>query len=503
MPLRPIIAANLAGLSGLLYLAAFPPLDWAPLAWLALVPLLLAIRDQPWRRAALLGWLAGTIACNGLTTPSIFEAAARYLQSAWLVPALLAFIIPQIFGALYFAAFAALARGWARTPAAVVVVPAAWVACELARAEIGYGCPWVLLGHSQWARGGLIQVADLAGVFGISFLVAMGNVALALAVARRRRGWRYALAPAGLAALALLVALAYGAADAPPADGGAGAALRVALIQPDLAVRERRSLARLPAARRRLASLTEATRGEQPQLVVWPENALGFALPGTPALLAEAAGGLTPGQALLLGAPRAVEVAPGRATFRNAAFLLDDAGAVRGTYDKQRLTPFAETAPLGWLAARGPGHDDAYAPGDGPATFRVAEQPFTVLICWEAIYPDLARAAARGGATFLVNISNDDWFGDRAALTQHLRATLFRAVETRRPLVRVTNTGLSAVIDPRGAVVALLPPGEPASAVVAIVPRTDLTVYTRVGDLFAWACVAITAAALTRRQRVS
>ena len=486
--MRPVAAASLAVASGLLYLAAFPPLEWTPLAWVALVPLLLAVRDRPLGQAMLLGWVSGTIACNGLTAPSIFEAASRYLESAWLLPALLALVIPQLFGALWFALFAGLVRGWSAAPLPVVFVPAAYVASELGRAEVGYGCPWVLLGHSQWAWSDVIQIADLGGVFAVSFVVALVNGAVALALWRRRAGGR-ALAPLGVAAMVVGAAVAYGAGIG--SASASGEELRIALVQPDLAVDDRRSLAGLPAARRRLAALTEASRAERPLLIVWPENALGFAVPGTPALLGEAAAVLQPGQMLLLGAPRAVEEQPGQVAFRNAAFLLDATGAVRGTYEKQRLTPFAETTPLGDLVPRPSRHDDAYVAGDGGALFAVAGQPFAVLICWEAIYPDLARAAVRAGARFLVNISNDDWFGDRAALTQHLRATQFRAVEMRRPLVRVTNTGLSAVVDRRGAVVALLAPDQPGVAVVPVAPADGLSVYARVGDLFAWVCLAL------------
>jgi apolipoprotein N-acyltransferase len=195
---------------------------------------------------------------------------------------------------------------------------------------------------------------------------------------------------------------------------------------------------------------------------------------------------------LLLGAPRAVERAPGRVEFRNSAFLLDGAGRVTAQYDKLRLTPFAEYEP--WpsnaLARRRFARRDVYAPGETWTLFEVRDVRFATLICYEAIYPALARRFVREGATFLVNISNDDWFGSRPALTQHLHAALLTAVAHRRPLVRATNTGITAVVTPAGAIVARAPAGEPATLVVEVHPVRALSLYTRVGDVFAWLCVA-------------
>lgn len=483
-----------AGLGALLYFAAFPPLDLGPLAFVALAPLFLAVRGVSRGRAFLLGCFAGTVAISALVSASIYEAAARYFGAGGLSLALFALVVPQIHGALYFGVFALLAQGWERMAPlrAALLLAAAWTSCELARSVIGYGSPWVLLGHSQYARTWLAQSADLGGVFAVSFAVALVNAALALLVdARGRRGAR-ALAPALLAAVALVaVVLAYGAAAARRWDPAnlARDRLGVTLVQPDLPLHGRASPTSMPASLRRLRELTRLGEREA-ALVIWPENAVGFSLAANPSLLAEAASDLPEGAHLLLGAPRAVG-AEGSAVFRNSAFLVDRSGAVVGVYDKLRLTPFAETTP--WAVVpflqRRFAAADVYTPGDRLEILSVAGVRFAVLICYEAIYPDLAGEAVRAGAELLVNISNDDWFGGRAALQQHLHAALFRAIETRRYLVRATNSGLSAIIDPRGVIAARVPPDVATTLTANVIPVTDLTVYVRFGDVFAWACV--------------
>jgi len=499
----------LAALSAALYFASFPPVDAGTVAFVAIVPLLLALRRASRRRAFLLAWFAGTVLSTSLVSASIYEAAARYFGDRGIVLLLFALIIPQIYGALYFALFGLLACGWERrsAAAALVLVPAAWTACEFARASIGFGTPWCLLGHSQHERLWLIQVADLGGVFAATFVVAAVNTFVALILAKPwgpRRGT--ALAAAMTAAL-LAIVWSYGARQLARWQRPAGVPLRVALVQPNLETRRRASLSELPSNLRRLLELSarvqdDGISGPPIDLIVWPENAVGFSMAANGALLRRATEALPPGGRLLLGAPREIEAA-GKVVFRNSAFLLDRAGEIVGTYDKRRLTPFAETSP--WsrlpLLRRRFAAGDVYIPGDRYVLLDVKGSRFGVLICYEAIYPDLTRPLVLGGAKFLVNISNDDWFAERAALTQHLDAALFRAVESRRFLLRATNSGVTAVIDPRGAVIASARPAEAAALTAAIVPIEERTVYSLTGDAFAWGCVLMAAISLLAPRR--
>jgi len=486
------------------FAGAFPPLDLWPLAFVAPVPLLAAVRRVGRGRAFVLGWVFGTVGTTACVASSLFEASARYFEHAPLTGVLFAVIMPQLCAAPHVGLFALLARELLRLPRlrilASVAVPASWVASELARAKLSFGLPWLLLAHSQHDVLPLLQVADVTGAFGVSFVVMSVAVAMlyvwdavaGIGGARMRPG------PLVAPVLVVAGALAYGGVVLPRWRATAGPELRVGLVQGDIPLAWRRSAPRAAEALRRLRALTEDVRDARPDLIVWPENALGFAVPGNEALFAGALAGLDPQSRLLVGAPRAVQQPGGRVEFRNAAFLLTAEGHVAAYYDKLRLTPFAEYAPwpAGALARRRHARRDVYAPGDAWKLFEVAGHRFATLICYEAIYTDLVRRFVGAGAEFLVNISNDDWFGARPAVMQHFHAALLAAVEHRRPLVRVTNTGITAVVAPTGAVVATAPVGAPASFVATVIPVREIGVYTRYGDVFAWLCVGVTGLAV-------
>ena len=257
---------------------------------------------------------------------------------------------------------------------------------------------------------------------------------------------------------------------------------------PDRVARRDRPRARDPGSP---GEVDGARVRSSPRLVVWPENAVGFVASANELPLREAAAALPPGGLLLLGAPRSALDGDGHATFRNSAFLVDRQGKVLASHDKRRLTPFAEAWPA--LLPRPPGTRDAYLPGDHIELLDVDGVRTGVLICSEAIYPDLARDLVREGAELLVNISNDAWFGASPAPTHHLDAARFRAVELRRFLVRSTNTGRSVVVAPSGELIAEIPPGEPGVAAADVVPLAEVTPYARFGDLFAWLCIAVVA----------
>jgi apolipoprotein N-acyltransferase len=492
------VAMALAAAGAALFAAAFPPYDIGGTAFVALTPLLLALRGAGRARAFFLGWLFATLGCTASVGSSVYEAASRYFESSTALRLLFAFLVPQLYAAPYIGLFACFVRRFVQpggAPSAVaLVVPAAWTASEFARASIGHGAPWLLLAHAQHARLWMLQIADLSGAFGVSFVVAACNAAAFLLLRELRRGGapRRAAAPLLLAAALLAATYAYGVVRI---DEWREAAvrLRLALVQGDVPLAWRSNPRHLADALQRMRDLTAPLLEQQPDLVIWPENAVGFAVAANRDLLGGLTAGLAPGARLLLGAPRTVAAADGhRSEYRNTAFLLDPAGHIEASYDKRRLTPFAEYAPwpVAHLARRRYGRAQRYHPGDEWSLFAVQGEPFATLLCYEAIYPDLAREFVRRGARFLVNISNDDWFGDRPALAQHLNAAILRSIENRRALARATNTGITAVIDPTGAVIARAPAGSPQTLTAAIPVVATQTFFTRWGDLFAWLCVA-------------
>jgi len=490
-------ALALAALSGVMHGACFPRPGLWPLAFVALGPLVAAVRGRAAGAAFALGWVEGTIASSIAVVPWIAAAARDYFEMgpgrAWLFGALTG----QIFGAITFAIFAAAAArlGRLRSPSGrVLAMAAAWTALELLRARAFTGAPWDLLAHALYTRPVFIQAADLGGAFLVSFVLAASCVAVGEAIVASRREKIVALATA-----ALLVALdaGYGAWRLRAIDDAAGPSVRVALVQGNVPNRWRSDPMRFDDAFRAFTEPTREVLREKPDLVVWPENAVSFLLAPNPRFTRTLAAILGPeGPPLLLGGPR-YESAHGRARFYNAAYLVSPRGAMLTFYDKRHLAPFAEYSPLGrlpWIGWRFDAPGD-YTAGARPGIFSAAGG-FGVLICFEVIYPELSRDLARSGARFLLNLSNDAWFGTSAGLEQHFAMSVLRAVETRRALARATNTGISALVAPSGRIAARFPEHVRGGWIVRVPLRDGRTPYMRAGDVFAFSSALAAAAAL-------
>jgi apolipoprotein N-acyltransferase len=498
-----------AGASAVLYGLLFPPFGWTPLSWVALVPLFLAVRGASARAAGLAGGVFGFVATAFIvawlvpTLHTHFERPVGW-SVAFLAALSLAAMAP--FTALAFAVFA---RARERMPRSCIpwLLVAAWVASELARTNLGVASPWTKLGDAHFASERLRQVAALAGVYGLSGLVALGNAVAAEVLVfararwsrRRRVGGEWALA-SGLGGFSLLLggfafllgaALVHGEARlALPLATGPG--LDVAVVQPNDSPAMRWTRAGAARALRRYARLTRKalaeSEDERPVLLVWPENALQVSLDdpvyGPPV---RRIAGFTP---VLFGAPR-VEERDGTLHHFNSAFLLDGDAPVQH-YDKRRLLPFSETKPLGAigrLGRRGELDAEEYTPGDRPGLLTLRGERLGVLICMEALYPGLARELAASGARVLVNLSNDGWYLGQGGAEQHLAQVLFRAIETGLPVVRATTTGISAVIAPDGRILASLAEGTDGVLRLRVPqPSARATLYAQVGDVFALAC---------------
>ncbi|MFQ5692846.1 MAG: apolipoprotein N-acyltransferase, partial [Nitrospinota bacterium] len=392
------------------------------------------------------------------------------LPAAWWFALMLA-----VYLSLYTAAFcAALCRfGRGNPPLRFALAPFLWTALELLRTHLLTGLPWASLGYSQSAALPVIQVADLTGVYGVSFLIVLVNAALWGALRARipglaRGGGRTALWELGVAAALVAAALLYGRARLetfrPPPGGGS---LKVALIQGNISQDLKWSEENLQKSLDTYLRLTLESAREKPDLIVWPETAAPFFFFRDKDLQAiildvAAAGGAP----ILVGAP-SVEGRAGRYRLRNGAFLVTPEKRVDDRYDKMHLVPYGEYVPLQrwfpFIRKMVTGIGD-FIPGKRRTVFRLAKAPFSVLICYEVIFPDEVRRFVREGARFLVNITNDAWFGRSAAPYQHMAMAALRAVENRVPLVRAANTGITGVVDATG----------------RIREATDLFVQTRV-----------------------
>ncbi len=494
-------ALGLTTLSGVLYGLAFPPVGWWPLGWVALVPFLIAVAGSDARRAVGLGLWLGVVASYGVGT-WMPDAVVNYYQQSIVVGGLMFLACALWQAAWQYAGFALIARrlvadGRATAPLAVA---AAWITAEVARVVIPFGNPWAALGYSQTAVPILVQIADLAGVAGVGFVVAAVNAAVA--------GWWVRGALQGVAVGALLVVgtIGYGAfrlaSDGPEADR---AAFSVVAAQANLDLGTQWQSDFYGANLEAYADLTTAaTKARPADLVVWPESALTFFLESEPTY-AFYLGQLTAHvrATLLTGGPRVLAGGDGRKEYRNAAFVVTPAGETTLVYEKGRLVPFAEYFPFAGLTLlrRQFGEVREFTPGTEQAPFPTPLGPAGLMICNEAMIGAEAVARVRQGAEWLVTLTNDSWVGRRQYAEIALAMVRLRAVEVRRWLVRASTSGPSAMIDPLGRVVDALPFDAHGVVRAEVVPRRDLTLYARIGDAFAWGCVVVTMLLVVFRRR--
>lgn len=495
--LGPDVCAALIG--GALYALALPPFDLPVAGWLVLVPLLVRVRNHGPGRGFVAGALLGA-ASAGTVTWYASEAAARFFGIG-VVPAVLALwayyfvVCGTTFGLFGMGAALLLRQG----RGAIVAVPALWVTAELIRGRF-LGQPWGLLGYTQHSLPSLIQIASFTGVYGVSFLLALASTGIADAVeAARHRSIRVLVWALAIPTIVVTTCWVSGALVIRRPALKRGKPHAVAVVQTGVA--PERTWTRAYAERQIGAHvrLTESIAAEQtPALIVWPENAVPRYLEREPQLRAWLGDLASRYDAdLLFGAPRYED---GR-TF-NAVHLMRPSGEEAGFYDKRLLVPFAESTPLiGSPPAERDENPTAFSPGSGTGVLRGAVS-IGITICHEILYPELVRQQVLEGAWLLVTVANDGWLdgGYGIASRQAFAMATFRAVETRRYLVRAALTGVSGVIDPRGVVVASMAPGTSGVVTVHAGTRSMLSPYVRYGDVFALFCALAAAAALEARR---
>lgn len=469
-------------LAAVLYVVAAPPHDWALAAWGAPGVLLASTRRGGVRAGVVAGLIFGVLAAWGVTG-WVVGAASRYFDaSPWrAAPTALALWLASggVGFALLIGVWVALARriapAWRGVTAAWL-----WIAVEWLRSTVCTGLPWALLAHSQFRHPGVIRIADLGGAYAVSFVMVFVSVEVIEAivtVAPTRNRQRRLFAPA----LLLAGMVAYGR-QVPPAVAGPERSL--VLVQGNVANELRWNRAFFAQTLAAYVRLTADATASAPDFVVWPENAVDFYRETEPALrsaLRRVAVSARIG--FLFGGPRLAD----ERHARNAAHLLAPDGRDLAVYDKQHLVPFAEYTP--WSSDTG-GDGPVYGAGEPGAPLDAGATRLGVFICYEALFSPLVRDLVARGAGFLVTIANDAWLdaGDGAAPWQHFAATVFRAVETRRYLVRAASTGVTAVVAPDGTIVAQLPLHTAGALTVRVREADGLSPYVRWGDT--WIAVA-------------
>ncbi|MCE2542489.1 MAG: apolipoprotein N-acyltransferase [Acidobacteria bacterium] len=492
-----LLELALSATSGVLLALSFPRVGHPAFAWVALVPLLLAVvRARSVAKGFAYGLVAGGVYFAGTIywIPHVMDEYGGMPGAlAWAVHLLLVAVL-ALFVAAFGAGLAIVARR--HGPAALHVAPALWVTVELGRIHLFTGFPWVLLGYSQTPVLPVAQLASLAGVLGLSALVALVNATLAYAVVVG--GVRRTRMVAATAAV-VLMALGFGAWRLQDdALRSAGAPLRVAAVQGNIAQHDKWN----PVLRDEIVDgyldLTREAAAAGARLVVWPEAATPFAFQNEPLSADEVRQvARATGTHLLIGTTDVRY--DGAPRYFNAAVMVDAAGNTAGIYHKQHLVPFGEYVPLRRLLFFVSPLVESigdFSPGPGPRTLNMDGAAVGTAICYEIIYPDLVRGFVTRGSRLLATVTNDAWYGRTAAPYQHFQQASMRAIELGRYLVRAANTGISGVVDPYGRVVASTPIFERRMLVSDVRLLDGRTLYSRTGDVLAYACAALAALVL-------
>jgi len=479
-------------LSGVLLTASFPParLEW--MAWFALVPLLKALEGERGFNAFRLGFFAGL---------------AHYLTLIyWIVVVLGSYgglnfvmcssilILLCIYLSLYTGIFSLLASYLEGSRFRLLMIAFVWVSLEYIRAKFLTGFPWCLLGYSQFGHLTLIQIADLTGVYGLSFLILLFNALIHFVIFdHSSKGGRKILRPEiPVVLLTLFLSLAYGHSRL-SGDAGRGEgknSISVAIIQGNVDQSVKWDPRYKDETVELYRRLTLTTRDLDTDLVVWPETSLPFFFQDRSEYrdrVLEIA--RDSGAGFIVGSP-AYKIEGEKTKYYNRAYLIPPEGELKDYYDKIHLVPFGEYVPfkkyLPFIHRLVQAAGD-FTPGQKAQPLKLTEFSAGVLICFEAIFPELARAQVKNGAEILVNLTNDAWFGTTSAPYQHLCMSIFRAVENRRPLIRAANTGFSAFINPYGETISRSSLfGEEVLGRELELGGHNLTFYSRYGDLFVY-----------------
>jgi apolipoprotein N-acyltransferase len=452
-----------------LLLLALPRFDLRWLAPVALTPLLVALARTPHAvQRFFLGWAAGIFYWGFLCTwiQFVLEVhGAMGRAGGWIC-----FILFALYKGLHLGVFSWLAGPLMLRPYAVPAVAALWTGIERTHATFAFA--WLDLGNAGIDMSLPLRLAPVLGVYGLSFIFAMTATALGCVILRQSRR--------NLLPLAILGLLWF----VPAIPEGLPASQSALVVQPDV----NPELEWTSTLRQRTEEQLDFLTNTLPsRLVIWPELPAPLYYYDDPEFrrlaqtIAERHGHFLFGTVAYTGRRQPL----------NTALLLGPDGSISGRYDKINLVPFGEFVPSFFFFVNRITHEAGdFVPGQNIAVLQAGNQRLGVFICYESAFPDLVRRFVASGANVLVNLSNDAYFGHSEAHEQHLLIARMRAVENRRFLIRSTNDGITALIDPAGRVLRHFPPYEQIASPVRYGLIEGKTFYTRHGDWFAWACLA-------------
>ncbi len=473
-----------------------PEMGW--LAWIALAPLFVALRESTPRKAFVLTFFSALV-WYGCSLYWIFRAMHTFGGLSSFI-SVVVLILLTLFVSTYIAIAPAIAsfitRRWRGEFMAWLAV--CWTAAEFCRNYLPFnGFPWANIAMSQWRHIHLIQIADLVGIYGIIFLIVWTNACIAEVIASLR-GERVRMLAVKIGITIFLVGACVGygeyrigytkdlVSQASP--------LKIGMVQGNIPQQMKWADDKLMENLNTMRKGSRSLRDAAVDLIIWPESAFPWPVSTDATGITPAALGFDDDELgklpyLLLGANSEKP----NGDYYNSAILFDAKGVIEGRYHKAHLVPFGEYVPykkLFFFARKLTRPVGNFLAGESYEPLVAGSARIGPLVCYEDIFPELSRKLVRNGAEFLVNITNDAWYGVSSAPYQHMALSVFRAIENRRYLVRATNTGVSAIVYPTGKVSMESAIFTPALIVASVAMLTQITPYTRMGDWFAWACLA-------------
>jgi apolipoprotein N-acyltransferase len=484
-------------LTGVLLTASFPlgGRDWV--AWFALVPLLKSIDDEPHFNGFKLGFIAGFI--HYLTLIYWIVVVLGNYGELNIVISFSILILLCLYLALFPGLFSFLVRYMKGTRFRILIAASIWVSLEYLRANILTGFPWCLLGYTQFENLTLIQISALVGVYGLSFLIVISNALIhrlffqrSILVKKRHLLWEV---PVILIFAFFTLVYGHYRLSSYSVRERSQKSLNVAIIQGNIDQFIKWNDLYQEKTIDLYHQLTRKTYGFKPDLIVWPETSVPFFFQDKSRLSMKVLKIAKESKANIIFGSPAYRREGMTTKYYNRAYQLSPTGKIPGYYDKVHLVPFGEYVPLKrflpFVHRLVPAAGD-FSSGEEIVPLRFPSLSAGILICFEAIFPELARSQVKQGADILVNLTNDAWFGMTSAPHQHLSMSVFRAVENQRPLIRAANTGFSAFINPLGKITTR---GDLFTEEVleqkVTVSGFPLTCYARYGDLFAIAILVI------------
>ena len=481
-------------LSGLLIFLSFPKYGLGFVSWVAFIPLFIALGNTTtFRQGLFYGFITGITAHVGMIYWIAYVVVNYGYLPLWLGVALMLLLAAYL--SLFVAVFAAGMVCLRNKAPLYIVAPVLWVCLEYLKSHMLTGFPWANLGYSQHLNLALIQIADVGGVFILSFMIILLNVAFYEVITKRNK-------QAYVLALCVFViwagVYAYGIFKVKQIDQALmnAPSIDVSLIQGNID----QSVKWNPRFQEQTLNYYEELSMQKPPskkgLIVWPETAVPFLYQDTGEFQNRVRDLPIETNSWLLFGSMSYAPQSESTDYYNSAYLLTPEGETSGKYDKVHLVPYGEYVPLRnifpFISALTAGIGD-FAGGKGYEVLEMGERKIGVLICYEAILPQAVRHYKRSGADLLVNITNDAWFGMTSAPYQHLSMTIFRSVESRLYLVRAANTGISAIVDPKGRLIAKTEIFTRDALAGSVRFISIPTIYARFGDWFVWLCYLILA----------